>query len=125
MLTMYFLFYQLLYESSYNLELKCVLSNSEGHDWVLYMTVLNFDLHCFPIVLNINNALPVYHLLMKDSHNLELKYVQTMIGPPLFVYWPEYKQWFSCISPILIILNWNTCNQSIKTLVGDVCDSSN
>ena len=46
-------------ESSYNLELKRALSNSEGHDWVLYMTVLNFDLHCFPIVLNLNDVLPV------------------------------------------------------------------
>ena len=36
-------------ESSYNLELKRALSNSEGHVWVLYMTVLNFDLHCFPM----------------------------------------------------------------------------
>ena len=47
---------------------------------MLYMTVLNFDLHCFPIVLNINNVRPVYQLLMEASHNLELKYVQTMIG---------------------------------------------
>ena len=39
------------------------------------MTVLNLDLHCFPMVLNLNNVLPVYQLLMESSHNLELNYV--------------------------------------------------
>ena len=68
------------------------------------MSVLNFDLHCVPIVLNINNVLPVYQLLMVASHNLELKYMQTMIGSPLFVYWPKYKQWISCISLIARVL---------------------
>ena len=50
---------------------------------MLYMTVLNFDLHCFPIVLNINNVRPVYQLLMEVSHNLDLKYMQTMIAATL------------------------------------------
>ena len=68
------------------------------------MSVLNFDLHCFPIVLNINNVRPIYQLLKEASHNLELKYVQKMIGSPLSVYWPEYKQWISCISPIARVL---------------------
>ena len=67
--------HQLLYESSHKIELKRLLSNSEDPDWVLYMTVLNMYLHCLSIVLNINNVLSVYQLLMESSHNLELKYV--------------------------------------------------
>ena len=125
---MYFLYTSFFFftESSYNLELKRALSNSEGHDWVLYMTVLNFDLHCFPTVLNINNVLPVYQLLIEASHNLDLKYVLPN---------NEDTDWFSTFSSIVLNINTRyheyhllyepsynielkyTCDQTVKTLI--------
>ena len=39
------------------------------------MIILNLFLHCLVIVLNINNVLPAYQLLMESSQNLEQNYV--------------------------------------------------
>ena len=93
---------------------------------MLYMTELNFDLHCFPIVLNINNVLPVYQLLIEAFNNLDLKYV-LLNNVDI--------DWFSTFSSIVLNINTRyheyhllyepsynielkyTCDQTVKTLI--------